>query len=202
MFNSSGKSVLCWRKATSVDIGTWGVVVFLARSLAREEKIRLKSFSECFQDNYTPISVWCRSKPCSFSPDCHNTKPTTEGRNFVKDCLLKVLEIVFPNICQCFAMWSQESERDSRWFNCTINQQDLNVSPLLLIKLETTQIGAIQLWRPQKNPVFDLLPPVHMRRTPSPLWTSTYGRHEIHTALLKRLVQWHTGPKAKIWLWL
>src|SRR6218665_2055375 len=24
---------------------------------------------------------------------------------------------------------------------------------------------------------------------PSPLWTSTHGRHEIHTALLKRLVQ-------------
>ena len=31
-------------------------------------------------------------------------------------------------------------------------------------------------------------PPVHMGRTPSPLWTSTHGRHEIHTALLKWLV--------------
>src|SRR6218665_373869 len=35
-----------------------------------------------------------------------------------------------------------------------------------------------------KNHVFD--PPplstcVHMVRTPSPLWTSTHGRHEIHT---------------------
>src|SRR6218665_3396953 len=27
-----------------------------------------------------------------------------------------------------------------------------------------------------------------MGRTPSPLWTSTHGRHEIHTALLKWLV--------------
>ena len=32
---------------------------------------------------------------------------------------------------------------------------------------------------------------VHMGRTPSPLWTSTHGRHEIHTVLLKWLVQWH-----------
>src|SRR6218665_2542305 len=29
---------------------------------------------------------------------------------------------------------------------------------------------------------------VHMGRTP-PLWTSTHGRHEIHTTLLKWLVQ-------------
>jgi len=34
-----------------------------------------------------------------------------------------------------------------------------------------------------KNQVFDPPPPVHMGRTPSPLWTSTRGRHEIHTAL-------------------
>src|SRR6218665_106291 len=32
--------------------------------------------------------------------------------------------------------------------------------------------------------------PVHMGRTPlHPLLTSTHGRHEIHTALLKRLIQ-------------
>src|SRR6218665_2993626 len=35
-------------------------------------------------------------------------------------------------------------------------------------------------------------PPVHMRPhgpdPPPPLWTSTHGRHEIHTALLKWLV--------------
>src|SRR6218665_2961605 len=36
-----------------------------------------------------------------------------------------------------------------------------------------------------------LPPPVHMRphRPDPPLWTSTRGRHEIHTALLKWLVQ-------------
>src|SRR6218665_2504037 len=44
-----------------------------------------------------------------------------------------------------------------------------------------------------KNHVFD--PPyplstcLYMGQTPSPLWTSTHGRHEIHTALLKWLVQ-------------
>ena len=36
---------------------------------------------------------------------------------------------------------------------------------------------------------------------PLPLWTSTHGRHEIHTALLKWLVQWPTGPKAEIRLY-
>ena len=35
--------------------------------------------------------------------------------------------------------------------------------------------------------------------TPHPL--STGGRHEIHTGLLKRLVQWPTGPKAEIRLY-
>ena len=40
-----------------------------------------------------------------------------------------------------------------------------------------------------------------MGRTPSPLWMSTYGRHEIHTALLKWLVQLPTGPKAEIRLY-
>jgi len=39
---------------------------------------------------------------------------------------------------------------------------------------------------------------VHMNRAPSPLWTSTCGRHEIHIALLKRLVQWPSRPKADI----
>ena len=50
-----------------------------------------------------------------------------------------------------------------------------------------------------KNHVFDpftLSTCVHMDRTPSPC-----GRHEIHTALLKWLVQWPTGPKAEIQLY-
>ena len=34
-----------------------------------------------------------------------------------------------------------------------------------------------------------------------PLWMSTYGRHEIHIALLKRLVQWPSGAKAQIRLY-
>ena len=40
------------------------------------------------------------------------------------------------------------------------------------------------------------LPPVHMRPhgPDPPLWTSTRSRHEIHTALLKWLVQWPTKP--------
>ena len=38
---------------------------------------------------------------------------------------------------------------------------------------------------------------VHMGWTPLP----TRGRHEIHTALLKWLVQWPTGPKAEIRLY-
>ena len=36
---------------------------------------------------------------------------------------------------------------------------------------------------------------------PSPLWTSTCGWHEIHTALLKRLEQRTSGPKAEIRLY-
>src|SRR6218665_81592 len=36
---------------------------------------------------------------------------------------------------------------------------------------------------------------------PPPLWTSTHGRHEIHTALLKWLVQRPTGRKAEIRLY-
>ena len=32
-------------------------------------------------------------------------------------------------------------------------------------------------------------------------WPSTHGRHEIHTVLLKWLVQWPTGPKAEIRLY-
>ena len=36
---------------------------------------------------------------------------------------------------------------------------------------------------------------------PLPLWTSTCGRHDLHTTLLKRLVQWPTGPKAEIRLY-
>jgi len=42
---------------------------------------------------------------------------------------------------------------------------------------------------------FDLLPPVHMRLTPPPLWTSTYRRHKIHSTLLKELVQRPSRPK-------
>ena len=34
-----------------------------------------------------------------------------------------------------------------------------------------------------------------------PLWTSTSGRHDIHIALLKRLVQLPSGPKAEIQLY-
>ena len=52
-----------------------------------------------------------------------------------------------------------------------------------------------------KNLIFDPPPSVHMRPQepdPSTLWTATCGRHEIHIALLKRLVQWPSGPKAEI----
>ena len=45
------------------------------------------------------------------------------------------------------------------------------------------------------------LPPVHMSRTPSPLWTSTCGQNEIHIVLLKRLLEWPSGPKAEIQLY-
>ena len=67
-------------------------------------------------------------------------------------------------------------------------------------------LGAIHLWRPQKNHVFDPpLPPVLMRpHGPDPLpplWTSKHGLHKIHTALLKWLVQWPTGPKGEIRLY-
>ena len=44
-------------------------------------------------------------------------------------------------------------------------------------------------------------PPVHMSRTPSPLWTSTCGQHKMHIALSKWLVQWPSGPKAEIRLY-
>src|SRR6218665_570640 len=48
------------------------------------------------------------------------------------------------------------------------------------------------------------VPPIHMRPhgpDPPPLWMSTHSRHEIHTALLKWLVQWPTGPKTEIRLY-
>ena len=65
-------------------------------------------------------------------------------------------------------------------------------------------LGAIHLWRPLKNRVFGPLP-VHMRShepdPPTPLWTSTCGRHEIHIALLKQLVQWPSGSKPEIRLY-
>ena len=79
----------------------------------------------------------------------------------------------------------------SMWYNANIFMQTYILCLLL---------GAIHLWRPQKSGFWP--PPlstyVHMGRTPSPLWTSTHRQHEIHTALLKRLVQWPTGPKADV----
>ena len=66
-------------------------------------------------------------------------------------------------------------------------------------------LWAIHLWRPQKIGFLTPLPLstcVHMSQTPSPpLWTSTCGRHKIHIALLKRLVQWPFRPKAEIRLY-
>ena len=50
-----------------------------------------------------------------------------------------------------------------------------------------------------KNQVFD--PSLLTTWAGPPLWTSTLGRHEIHTALLKPLVQWPSGPKAEIRLY-
>ena len=84
--------------------------------------------------------------------------------------------------------------------------QNVEESSATAIPIPIFRLGAIHLWRPQKNNVFDPLSPlstcVHMGRTPlPPLWTSTHGRHEIHTALLKWLVQWPTGPKAEIRLY-
>jgi len=46
---------------------------------------------------------------------------------------------------------------------------------------------------------FDL--PCPHEPDPPPLWTLTCGRHEIHIALLKRLVHWPSGPKAEIRLY-
>ena len=45
-------------------------------------------------------------------------------------------------------------------------------------------------------------PPSHLSTwARPPLWTSTCGRHEIHIALFKWLVQWPSRPKAEIWLY-
>src|SRR6218665_4061913 len=56
-----------------------------------------------------------------------------------------------------------------------------------------------------KNRIFDPHLPLstcfHLSQTPSPLWTSTCGRHEIHIVLLKRLVQRPSGPKVEIRLY-
>src|SRR6218665_811319 len=38
----------------------------------------------------------------------------------------------------------------------------------------------------------------HAPDSPPPLWTSTCGQHKLHIALLKRLVQRPSGPKAEI----
>ena len=69
---------------------------------------------------------------------------------------------------------------------------------------EELYLGAINLWR-LKNQVFDP-PPLYPHaftwaNPPSPLLSSTNGRHEIHIALLKWLVQWSSGPKAEIRLY-
>jgi len=75
--------------------------------------------------------------------------------------------------------------------------------PLSDISTLQTPLGAIHLWRPQKIRFF-ILSPVHIRPhepDPSPLWTFICGQHEIHVALLKRLEQWPSGPKAEIWLY-
>ena len=73
------------------------------------------------------------------------------------------------------------------------------------LNLFTWVLGAIHLWRPQKirflTPPF-LCPHAFTWAGPLPLlWTSTCGRHEIHIALLKRLVQWPSRPKAQIQLY-
>ena len=63
--------------------------------------------------------------------------------------------------------------------------------------------GAFHLWRP-KNWIFDPPPSVHLsphEPNPLPLWTSKCGPHEIHIALLKRLVHWPSGPIAEIRLY-
>ena len=63
-------------------------------------------------------------------------------------------------------------------------------------------LGAIHLWRPQKITFLIPSPCPHASTwADPPLWTSTHGRHEIRTALLKWLVQWPTGPKAEIRLY-
>ena len=69
-------------------------------------------------------------------------------------------------------------------------------------RLSLAILGVIHLWYPQKRIRFSL--PAHKRPhepDPLPLWTSTCGRHEIHIALLKWLVQWPSRPKAEIRLY-
>ena len=73
-------------------------------------------------------------------------------------------------------------------------------------KYFVVRIGAIHLWHPQKIR-FSTSPCPHASTWAGPLpplWTSTRGRHEVHTTLLKRLLQWPTRPKAqiRIWIWL
>src|SRR6218665_564956 len=57
-----------------------------------------------------------------------------------------------------------------------------------------------------KKIMFLTPPPVHIHpHEPDPhppLWTSTCDRHEIHIALLKRLVQRPSGPKGEIRLYV
>src|SRR6218665_209286 len=48
-------------------------------------------------------------------------------------------------------------------------------------------IGVIHLGRPHENRKTCPCTCVHMSLTPSPLWTFTSRRHEIHITLLKRL---------------
>ena len=76
------------------------------------------------------------------------------------------------------------------------------------INIYVTKFGSIRghpFMTSTKNCVLTPTPPfhtcVHMSRTLSPLWMSTCGRHEIHIALLKQLVQWPSGHKAEIRLY-
>src|SRR6218665_4150133 len=53
----------------------------------------------------------------------------------------------------------------------------------------------------KKNQILDPPSPVHMGQTPPPLWTSTRGQHEIHTALVKKKIKKKnraTKPQQKI----
>jgi len=79
--------------------------------------------------------------------------------------------------------------------------------PPISIFRTTPQIRAFHLWRPQKNRIFDPSLSPHEPDPPTPTCGRShahsfqFSRHEIHIALLKRLVQWPSGPKAEIRLY-